>query len=76
LIPLGNWLAELGDVSGAEDAYRTAYDVGEVFAAMNIGALLWDQGDHEEARSWIVRGAAQGDASAVAWLEANPEPKR
>jgi len=61
-------LAGVGDLDGAEDAYRLAVSSGDVAAANDLSILLRDGGRVAEARLVLEQAAAAGDPVAPANL--------
>jgi Flp pilus assembly protein TadD len=65
---LGVALTGVGDLDGAEDAYRLAVSSGDVSAANDLAILLRDRGRVAEARFVLEQAAAAGDPVAPANL--------
>jgi hypothetical protein len=66
MLPLGNLLRDaLGDVDGAEHAYRRGAAAGDAHCHSNLGLLLWEErGDRDAAEAEFRRGSAAGDSLA------------
>ena len=62
---LGAALAEKGDVTGAEAAYRRADERGHASAASNLGVLLEQRGDLAGAEAAYRRADERGDATGA-----------
>lgn len=62
---LGAELAQKGDMTGAEDAYRRADEQGHPSAASNLGVLLEQQGDVAGAEAAYRRADERGDATGA-----------
>ena len=54
--------------------YERAAELGHPAAQKSLGALLWEQNQHEQAREWLAKAAATGNASAY-WVPPAPLPK-
>ena len=68
-LPLGNLYAdEFGDIVAAERAYRRGIDSGDSHSRHNLGVLLEQRGDLEEAKKHFRIAAVSGDALAAAAL--------
>jgi len=68
-LPLGNLYAdELGDSIAAEAAYRSGIDCGDIRSHHNLGVLLEQRGEVEEAMKHFRLAAVAGDALAAAAL--------
>jgi TPR repeat protein len=52
----------------AEGYYRKAAELGNIPACYNLGQLLWQQGQRDEARQWLEKGAEAGDTSSMLML--------
>ena len=69
---LGNLNLQLGDISAAEKAYRTAAAIGYVDAEMNIATVLELQGFSHDARSQLEHAEAHfvksADRSALSYI--------
>ena len=63
-------LEELGDLAGAEAAYRRADERGESVGAMNLGALLEEHGDLAGAEAAYRRADELGHADGARCLAA------
>ena len=64
-VELGFRLLEQGDVEGAERAYRSADELGDVAAASNLGVLLEHRGDLAGAEAAYRRADAGGSADGA-----------
>jgi TPR repeat protein len=62
---LGGQLAEQGDLSGAEEAFRRAAERGHTTAASNLGVLLERRGDLSGAEEAYRRADEGGDSNAA-----------
>jgi Tfp pilus assembly protein PilF len=58
---LGDTLADTGDHRGAEEAYLTGVDAGDVGTMNDYGVFLRSRGRHREAAWVLERAAAGGD---------------
>ncbi|WP_456598809.1 FtsK/SpoIIIE domain-containing protein [Blastococcus sp. SYSU DS0616] len=58
---LGNLLSDLGDKSGAKAAYLRSIDLGSTIASLNLGLMLAQDGQTEEALIHLRRAADDGD---------------
>jgi len=72
---LGNTLRDMGDIAGAEDAYREALVADPTLAApyLNLAELLWRQGRDQEALTIIDEGLKLVPEEDRAALEAGCE---
>lgn len=62
---LGAALAQEGDLSGAEAAYRRADELGHPSSATNLGVILEDRGDMVDAEAAYRRADRRGDAAGT-----------
>ena len=75
---LGTQFDQRGDLPAAEDAYRTADELGHAAAAMRLGVLLEERDDLAGAEQAFRRADERGDATGafhLAWLlQENDDP--
>ena len=65
---LGILLAQRGDVRGAIDAYKQAFELGVIDSQVNLGHLLLEKDKKREAREAFERADEHGSAAGAYWL--------
>ena len=71
----GSASKERDDIRAAERWYSRSFDLGSNMAAVQLGLLLWQVGDPDEADRWFER-AVERDSGMAYWIAINLDGRR